>query len=247
MAQSARLNDLVALAKNHKMTPAERRAQRAILVMGLRGHNSTLTREKVETLLGDLEGIAWASRNTWIVIKVLVYPDLYYGAGMFDTNWELIDGDVAHEIEVLNQSSQINLIEALVRFFLHHLTIEGEKLGKFPSQNALREIHRTATFLLLKQPGVYRDGPVHLAKEDGTILYVPPAADEVQGHMDQFFGAVGERWSALTPVAMGAYTLWLINWVHPFKNGNGRSARAFCYTYICLQMGFVLPGVPTVL
>ena len=58
MAQSARLNDLIALAKKHKMTPAERRAQRVSLVMGLRGHNSTLTREKVETLLGDLEGIA---------------------------------------------------------------------------------------------------------------------------------------------------------------------------------------------
>lgn len=46
---------------------------------------------------------------------------------------------------------------------------------------------------------------------------------------------------------MGAFTLWMINWVHPFKNGNGRTARAFCYTCLSLKMGFVLPGAPTVL
>lgn len=39
---------------------------------------------------------------------------------MFDTNWELITGDTAHDIEVLNLANQANVIEALVRFFLHH-------------------------------------------------------------------------------------------------------------------------------
>ena len=167
---------------------------------------------------------------------------------MFDTNWDLISGDVAHEIEVLNQSSQINLIEALVRFFLHHYANYREQSAQqHPNQNALRELHRTATFLLLAKPGIYRDGPVHLAKEDGTIVYVPPSAEEVEGHMDRLFGQISERWMSSIPVEMGAFTLWLINWVHPFKNGNGRTARAFCYTCICLRMGFVLPGAPTVL
>jgi poly-beta-hydroxyalkanoate depolymerase len=39
------------------MTPEERRAQRISLVMGMRGHNSTLTREKVSTILEEVEGL----------------------------------------------------------------------------------------------------------------------------------------------------------------------------------------------
>lgn len=60
MVQSASvdLTALVARARAHKMSPAERRAQRVSMVMGLRGHESTLTRDKVETLLDELEGSA---------------------------------------------------------------------------------------------------------------------------------------------------------------------------------------------
>lgn len=59
MAQAApNLDVLVARARAHKMTPAERREQRVSMVMGLRGHASTLTKEKAETLLEELEGSA---------------------------------------------------------------------------------------------------------------------------------------------------------------------------------------------
>jgi poly-beta-hydroxyalkanoate depolymerase len=56
MAESARLDELIARARKHKMSPTERRAQRVSLVMGLRGHKSTLTKEKVETLFQEFEG-----------------------------------------------------------------------------------------------------------------------------------------------------------------------------------------------
>jgi hypothetical protein len=56
MTQSARLGNLVERARAHKMNPTERRAQRVSLVMGLRGHSSTLTKEKVETRLEEFEG-----------------------------------------------------------------------------------------------------------------------------------------------------------------------------------------------
>ena len=56
MAQSARMDELIARARAHKMSPVERRAQRVSMVMGLRGHTSTLTKKKVETLLDEFEG-----------------------------------------------------------------------------------------------------------------------------------------------------------------------------------------------
>ena len=50
------LVDLVERAREYKMKPGERREQRVSLIMGLRGANSTLTREKVREVLDDTEG-----------------------------------------------------------------------------------------------------------------------------------------------------------------------------------------------
>jgi Fic family protein len=33
-----------------------------------------------------------------------------------------------------------------------------------------------------------------------------------------------------------------MNWIHPFIEGNGRTARAACYYLICLRAGQLLPG-----
>lgn len=49
--------ELIARARAHKMTPSERRDQRVSLVMGMRGRSSTLTREKVATILAEVEGL----------------------------------------------------------------------------------------------------------------------------------------------------------------------------------------------
>lgn len=32
------------------------------------------------------------------------------------------------------------------------------------------------------------------------------------------------------------------NWIHPFVEGNGRTARAACYYLICLKADQILPG-----
>jgi Fic family protein len=44
-----------------------------------------------------------------------------------------------------------------------------------------------------------------------------------------------------------AFALRRINWIHPFKNGNGRTARSFSYCCLCARLGVVLPGAPTVI
>jgi hypothetical protein len=56
MSRAISLDDLVARARAHKMTPSEKRTQRVSLIMGLRAKRSTLTREKVEEILDDVEG-----------------------------------------------------------------------------------------------------------------------------------------------------------------------------------------------
>ena len=44
------------------------------------------------------------------------------------------------------------------------------------------------------------------------------------------------------PTTLAAYVLWRLNWIHPFVEGNGRTARAACYYILCMRQGRLLPG-----
>lgn len=50
------LEEIARIARDHKSSPAERRAQRISLIAGLRSHNSTLTREQVTQWVDQIEG-----------------------------------------------------------------------------------------------------------------------------------------------------------------------------------------------
>jgi hypothetical protein len=50
------LDQIAQLAKAHKVTPDERRAQRVSLIMGVRSKSSALSREKIEDLMDQNEG-----------------------------------------------------------------------------------------------------------------------------------------------------------------------------------------------
>jgi len=166
---------------------------------------------------------------------------------MFDQNWDLINGDAAHAIEVLNQANQVNVIEALFQFLVHHAGIHPDHgCNQLPNERAIRELHRTGTLFLLDKPGEYRDGQVFVCK-DGTTVYTPPAAEDVQQHMDAFVTSLSQKWTAFSAVDIAAFCLWRLNWVHPFKNGNGRTARGFAYACLCLKLGFIPGGSPTIL
>ena len=166
---------------------------------------------------------------------------------MKDDNWELIDGEAAHEIEVLNFSNQVNVIEALVHLLMHHNRAPDGTCLTSPNQNVLHEFHRTATLFLLYHPGRFRDVPVWVKAEDGTVVHTPPPVEEIDQHISNFVATLAADWPSHSAQEIGAYCLWMINWVHPFKNGNGRTARAFCYACLCLKLGFVLPGRKTVI
>lgn len=173
-------------------------------------------------------------------------PFLWGWCRMHDDNWDLIAGDDAHEIEVLNYSSQVNVIEALVRFVIHHAGVGKDGCPSHPNEIAFRELHRTGTLFLLREPGEYRREPVVVAA-DGIVIHAPPHHDEVPDRVNTLFLDLKAMWQTATPEEVGAFLLWKINWVHPFKNGNGRTARAFCYACVALKYGFILPGTSTLI
>ena len=60
--------------------------------------------------------------------------------------------------------------------------------------------------------------------------------------MEMFVDEINRSWDQVDPIALAAYVLWKLNWIHPFINGNGRAARAACYFVLCLRMGGWLKG-----
>ncbi len=89
--------------------------------------------------------------------------------------------------------------------------------------------------------GQYRATSIHVG-QPGPDAYIPPEPGLVQVLMDDFVREVEDRWESSDAVSLAAWVLWRINFIHPFVNGNGRTARAVCYYIICAKIGGWLPG-----
>ncbi|EFL87644.1 filamentation induced by cAMP protein Fic [Ahrensia sp. R2A130] len=89
--------------------------------------------------------------------------------------------------------------------------------------------------------GRYREQPIYVGN------HIPPHYNHVPDLMDQFLSVVHENWNLIDgPTELAAYALWRMNWIHPFVEGNGRTARAACYYLICMRQGKLLGGEKTV-
>jgi Fic family protein len=85
--------------------------------------------------------------------------------------------------------------------------------------------------------GRFREEPILVGN------HIPPHFEKVPDLMDRFFSLIHENWTILEhPTLLAGYALWRLNWIHPFVEGNGRTARAACYYLICLKHGKLLPG-----
>ncbi len=85
--------------------------------------------------------------------------------------------------------------------------------------------------------GRFREQPIYVGN------HIPPHFKEVPHQIDLFLSVIHENWDINPhPTTLAAYALWRLNWVHPFIEGNGRTARAACYYLLCLSHGKLLPG-----
>lgn len=107
--------------------------------------------------------------------------------------------------------------------------------------STLMELNRFAVDGMMVAPGSFRLGPIGIS---GT-QHQPPPAEEVPRHVDDMCDYVETQWSA-PPVHLSAYLLWRLNWIRPFRDGNGRTSRAVSYLVLCARLGFRLPGTTTI-
>ena len=90
--------------------------------------------------------------------------------------------------------------------------------------------------------GVYRTQRVLITGTD----YVPPAPDQVPDMMERLVADLNEQAAVLHPVALAAYAHRRLVDIHPFIDGNGRTARLLM-NLILINRGYQIVSIPPVL
>ncbi|MGE0768966.1 MAG: Fic family protein [Hyphomicrobiaceae bacterium] len=124
--------------------------------------------------------------------------------------------------------------------FLRSVVLAAVASGKpFISHNIIKALNYHAIVCLHTNPGEYRPWLVQVGDD-----FKPVQHFRVPDLMDDFINTVNVSLSSQDAVGLSAYVLWRLNHIHPFNNGNGRTARAACYFILCVTSGGWLRGAP---
>jgi len=103
-------------------------------------------------------------------------------------------------------------------------------------------LHREALAGISMFAGNFRPAGVEI---EGS-KHQPPGAHLVPEYIEDMCDYINEHWDSATPIHLGAYAMWRLNWIHPFADGNGRTSRILSYVVLSIRAGAVLPGTPTI-
>lgn len=148
----------------------------------------------------------------------------------------LQDPDEIARREAENGLRQFDLALELIRSFVK------DEARKFKLRSStILQLHKAALDGLHALAGTWRNTPV---KIHGSI-HKPPDAPFVSEEIEHLCDYVNDNWTA-NAVHLAAYVLWKLNWIHPFADGNGRTARAVAYVVLSVKLDSILPGAPTI-
>jgi len=146
---------------------------------------------------------------------------------------EFVGRDEEHPLyQKLHSSNYLRQLGFLQSMVL--AALESER--PFLSQTVIKALNYHAIACLHPYAGEYRPCQVHVGS------YQAPEEYRVMALMDDFVNNVNRHWINEDPIRLSAYVLWRLNWIHPFINGNGRTARAACYFVLCVKTGGWLGG-----
>lgn len=105
----------------------------------------------------------------------------------------------------------------------------------------LKEIHKETVFKIIpdEKAGVFRTTEVVVKEEEtGQIIFQPPPFVEVPYLIEDFFAWLNSpEATEIHPVLRAGITHYVLVAIHPFVEGNGRTARAFT-TLLLIREGY---------
>lgn len=153
----------------------------------------------------------------------------------------------ANELELITDPEEKARVEARNAFLQTQAAMEMLPAWLQKDRPLLRPslftgLHRILLDRISAYPGIFRPGSVSITNSG----HQPPPPGQVQGHMEALCDYVNEHWNSKSALHLAAYILWRTNWIHPFADGNGRTARIVSYLVLCAHTKTELPGVPTI-
>ena len=114
------------------------------------------------------------------------------------------------------------------------------------SHEFIKAINLHAVAGLHREAGLYRtEQNVVVARDPNGVVriaYTPPPPHRVVPLMNNLVDTVNLEWDSIGAVLAATNALWRVNSIHPFMDGNGRTARAVCYFILCVKAGGPLAG-----
>lgn len=136
---------------------------------------------------------------------------------------------VYQALEVSNGLRQYDFLRSIVG-----ASIEISR--PFISTQVIKALNFHAIACLHTNAGEFRPCEVQVGN------HYPPQHFRVEALMNDLVNWVNRYWDQVDAVVLAAYVLWRLNYIHPFINGNGRTARAVSYFILCLKSDGWLPG-----
>lgn len=164
----------------------------------------------------------------------------------------MTDGDrhtVSSQLDVASDPEELARLEAenglkqaaLTFDIIRNFVKDPERPFKLRT-NMLLQLHSVAMEGVHPLAGTFRNAPVKIGGSDHDPPHHLMVADEVS----DLCGYVNDNWTLKTPFHLCAYVLWKLNWIHPFADGNGRTARAIAYVVLSVRLDSLLPGTNTI-
>ena len=89
----------------------------------------------------------------------------------------------------------------------------------------LKKIHGILTYLILEDSGNFRNGGEGVFDENGNCIFVGPPPEQVDILMNQLFNWMKTKKDEIHPLILSSIFHYEFVFIHPFKDGNGRTAR----------------------
>lgn len=89
----------------------------------------------------------------------------------------------------------------------------------------LKKIHVVMTYKTVLQSGIFRNGDEGVFDENGNCIHVCPPPEQVDYLMKQLFSWMKKNKDKVHPLILSSVFHYEFVFIHPFSDGNGRTAR----------------------
>jgi len=128
-----------------------------------------------------------------------------------------------------------NESEQMIFNNLRAIKFVDEEVKSVLDKRLIIEIHSlmTANTSAESSAGAFRDGQIYVQDHiDGEIAHIPPPSEQVDSLMEALFEFANNEEEFIHPIVKASIIHFMIGFIHPFKDGNGRTARALFYWYL---------------